>query len=129
MIQFVREQKVTKAPIRGAGLWRLIMTSKINSEVIHEFSYRNPFVLATMYYVDGYSTVEMAQMLSCHDRTIRRYMDKYGLRRYTKTFSAYVHLYGIERALEVSTPEYYYSVFAEVADNATSEQPTTPGLV
>lgn len=95
----------------------MILDTNRDPQVVHEFSYRNPYVLAVMYYVDGYSTVHMAEMLNCHDRTIRRYMDRYGLRRYSKKFSAYVHLYGIEKALEVATPEYYINPIAEVMDN------------
>lgn len=70
-------------------------------------SYKNPWLLATLYYTEGLSTVEMAHSLGCEQRTIRRYMNYYGLRRFTKQFSLLVKFHGIEEALKMQTPEYY----------------------
>ena len=114
--------KTTKYPVKVGGSIRVVLDLNQDPEVVHEFSYRNPYVLAVMYYVDGYSTVHMAEMLGCHDRTIRRYMDRYGLRRFTKQFSAYVHLYGIEQAVEIATPEYYINPVVEVNDHGIQEE-------
>lgn len=74
---------------------------------IYENSYKNPFLLAYMYYTEGLSTIEMANMLGCEQRTIRRYMNKYGLRRFTKDFSLLVMYHGIEGALKIQDPTFY----------------------
>ncbi|AGY46841.1 hypothetical protein Blastoid_42 [Bacillus phage Blastoid] len=74
---------------------------------MYEESYKNPFLLAYMYYTLGLSTIEMANMLECEQRTIRRYMNKYGLRRFTKEFSLLVMYHGIEGALKIQDPTFY----------------------
>jgi hypothetical protein len=70
-------------------------------------NYKNPFLLAFLYYTEGMSTVEMAELLDCEQRTIRRYMNYYGLRRYTKRFAQLVRHHGIEGALKIQKPEFY----------------------
>lgn len=76
-------------------------------EFSHSYSYKNPFLLATMYYTDGLSTTEIARWLGCHDRTVRRYMNYYGFKRYTKRFALLVRHHGITVALTIMEPEYY----------------------
>jgi len=70
------------------------------------FSYQNPHVLATLYYTEGLSTTQIAEHLSCHKRTIRRYMNYYGMRRFTKHFSQLVRHHGIENAMKLAEPEF-----------------------
>jgi hypothetical protein len=70
-------------------------------------SYKNPFLLATLYYTEGLSTIEIAELLGCEQRTVRRYMNYYGLKRYTKKFSLLVKHHGIEGALKIQKPEFY----------------------
>ncbi|AGY48203.1 transcriptional regulator [Bacillus phage Riggi] len=74
---------------------------------MYENSYRNPLLLAYMYYTEGLSTIEMANILGCEQRTIRRYMNKYGLRRFTKDFSLLVMYHGVEGALKIQDPTFY----------------------
>lgn len=71
------------------------------------FNYKNPFLLASLYYTEGLSTIEMADLLGCEQRTIRRYMNYYGLKRYTNRFSLLVKHHGIEGALKIQKPEFY----------------------
>jgi hypothetical protein len=75
----------------------------------HAFSqtYKNPFLLATLYYTEGLSTIEMADLLGCEQRTIRRYMNYYGYNRFTKRFALLVKHYGIDGALKIQAPEFY----------------------
>jgi hypothetical protein len=77
------------------------------AEFSHAYTYKNPYLLATLYYTEGMSTTEVAQFLNCNERTVRRYMNYYGFKRYTKKFSQLVRYYGIEKALEIMEPEYY----------------------
>ncbi|QKN88231.1 putative transcriptional regulator [Bacillus phage Novomoskovsk] len=74
---------------------------------MYENSYKNPLLLAYMYYTEGLSTIEMANILGCEQRTIRRYMNKYGLRRFTKDFSLLVMHHGVEGALKIQDPTFY----------------------
>jgi len=74
---------------------------------IYENTYKNPLLLAYMYYTEGLSTIEIANMLGCEQRTIRRYMNKYGLRRFTKDFSLLVMYHGVEGALKIQDPTFY----------------------
>ncbi|PEZ47007.1 hypothetical protein CN367_11595 [Priestia megaterium] len=73
----------------------------------HEYSYKNPFLLATLYYTEGLSTIEMAEVLGCEQRTIRRYMNYYGYRRFTKKFALLVKHHGLQGAYKIMKPEYY----------------------
>lgn len=73
----------------------------------YHMTYKNPFLLAFLYYTEGMSTVEMAELLDCEQRTIRRYMNYYGLKRYTKKFALLVKHHGIEGALKIQAPEFY----------------------
>lgn len=73
----------------------------------YEYSYKNPFVLATLYYTEGLSTTEMADLLGCEQRTIRRYMNYYGFRRFTKRFALLVKHYGLDGARKIQEPEFY----------------------
>lgn len=73
----------------------------------YHMTYKNPFLLAFLYYTEGMSTVEMAELLDCEQRTIRRYMNYYGLKRYTKKFALLVKYHGIEGALKIQKPEFY----------------------
>lgn len=70
-------------------------------------TYKNPFLLATLYYTEGLSTIEMAELLDCEQRTIRRYMNYYGYNRFTKRFALLVKHHGIEGALKIQAPEFY----------------------
>lgn len=79
----------------------------VGAQHIHEVSYKNPFLLATLYYTEGMSTVEMAEVLGCEQRTVRRYMNLYGFKRFTKRFSLLVKHHGIEEALKIMSPEFY----------------------
>jgi hypothetical protein len=74
---------------------------------IFSFSYKNPFLLASLYYTEGLSTVEIADLLGCEQRTVRRYMNYYGLKRFTKRFALLVKHHGIEEAMKMMTPEFY----------------------
>lgn len=80
---------------------------RMNESDIHSFSYKNPFVLASLYYTEGLSTIEIAELLGCEQRTVRRYMNWFGLRRFTKRFSLLVKTHGIEGAMKLMKPEYY----------------------
>lgn len=71
------------------------------------WSYKNPFVLASLYYTEGMSTVEIASLLGCEQRTVRRYMNYYGLPRFTKQFSLLIKHHGLEGAKKLMKPEYY----------------------
>ncbi|WP_130067448.1 helix-turn-helix domain-containing protein [Bacillus albus] len=75
------------------------------------FSYKNPHILAALYYVEGLSTTQMAEHLSCHKRTIRRYMNYFAMPRFTKHFSQLVRHHGIDGARQIQDPE-----FGEVGD-------------
>lgn len=70
-------------------------------------NYKNPFLLAFLYYTEGMSTIEMADLLGCEQRTVRRYMNFYGFKRYTKRFSLLVKFHGVEGALQIQAPEFY----------------------
>ncbi|AYP68742.1 hypothetical protein BpsS36_00036 [Bacillus phage vB_BpsS-36] len=74
---------------------------------IFELSYRNPFTLAFLYYTEGMSTVEMADLLGCEQRTVRRYMNYYGLRRFKKDFALLVKHHGIAGAMKLKQPTFY----------------------
>jgi hypothetical protein len=74
---------------------------------IFEESYKNPFVLASLYYTFGYSTVDIAQALHCDQRTVRRYMNYYGFRRFSKSFALLVKEHGIDGALKLAEPTFY----------------------
>ncbi|WP_144498233.1 helix-turn-helix domain-containing protein [Bacillus paralicheniformis] len=74
---------------------------------IFEASYRNPFLLATLYYHEGLSTVDIADLLECEQRTVRRYMNYYGLFRFTKRFSLLVAHHGVDEAKRIMQPEFY----------------------
>lgn len=81
--------------------------ARLSEADVFNFSYKNPFVLACLYYVEGLSTVDMAKLLGCEQRTIRRYMNYYGLRRFSKDFAVLVKQYGIKRALKMRKPTFY----------------------
>lgn len=70
------------------------------------FSYTNPHVLAALYYCEGLSTTQIAEHLGCHVRTVRRYMNYYGFKRFTKHFSQLVRHHGIDGAMKIQDPEY-----------------------
>lgn len=70
-------------------------------------NYKNPFLLAYLYYTEGMSTTEMADFLDCEQRTVRRYMNYYGFKRFTKRFSLLVKHHGIEGAMKLQAPEFY----------------------
>jgi hypothetical protein len=70
------------------------------------FSYKNPHILAALYYVEGLSTTQMAEHLSCHKRTIRRYMNYFAMPRFTKHFSQLVRHHGIDGARQIQDPEF-----------------------
>lgn len=74
---------------------------------VFEFSYKNPFLLAYLYYTEGNSTVEMANLLGCEQRTIRRYMNYYGFRRFTKSYAQLVNIHGVQDAMKIKAPEFY----------------------
>jgi hypothetical protein len=80
---------------------------RLSSGELFEMTYKNPFLLATLYYTEGLSTVEMASLLGCEQRTVRRYMNYFGFRRFTKKFSLLVKHHGISGALKIQPPEYY----------------------
>jgi hypothetical protein len=80
---------------------------RLSEADVFSFSYKNPFVLACLYYVEGMSTVEMAELLGCEQRTIRRYMNYYGLKRFTKDYAFLVKQYGIKGALSMRKPTFY----------------------
>ena len=75
------------------------------------FSYRNPHILASLYYCEGLSTTQIAEHLGCHKRTIRRYMNYFAMPRFTKHFSQLVRHHGIDGARQIQDPE-----FGEVGD-------------
>ncbi|MGY0013228.1 helix-turn-helix domain-containing protein [Bacillus anthracis] len=70
------------------------------------FSYRNPHILAALYYCEGLSTTQIAEHLGCHKRTIRRYMNYFAMPRFTKHFSQLVRHHGIDGAMKIQEPEY-----------------------
>lgn len=69
--------------------------------------YKNPFLLGYLYYTVGYSTTEIAGMLGCEQRTVRRYMNYYGMKRFHKSFAQLVRAHGIEDALKLQKPSFY----------------------
>jgi hypothetical protein len=86
-----------------------LLLNRLNKgfEHVHEYTYKNPFLLATLYYTEGLSTSQIAELLDCEHRTVRRYMNYYGFKRYTKQFAQLVKHHGIEGAKLIMTPEYY----------------------
>lgn len=74
---------------------------------VFSFSYKNPFVLSFLYYTEGLSTVEIAELLDCEQRTVRRYMNFYGFKRFTKDFALLVKHHGVQDALKLKTPTFY----------------------
>lgn len=70
------------------------------------FSYKNPHVLAALYYCEGLSTTQIAEHLNCHKRTIRRYMNYFAMPRFTKRFGQLVRCHGIDGARQIQDPEY-----------------------
>lgn len=70
------------------------------------YTYKNPFLLATLYYTEGKSTYEIADLLNCHDRTVRRYMNYFGFKRFTGRFSQLVEYHGIEHAMKIEQPSF-----------------------
>lgn len=85
------------------------LISRLNEGAGHAFeaTVKNPFLLATLYYTEGLSTVDIAELLGCEQRTVRRYMNYYGFKRYTKKFSLLVKHHGITKARLLMTPEFY----------------------
>lgn len=71
------------------------------------FSYRNPHILAALYYCEGLSTTQIAEHLGCHKRTVRRYMNYFAMPRFTKHFSQLVRHHGIDGARQIQDPEYF----------------------
>lgn len=70
------------------------------------FSYRNPHILAALYYCEGLSTTQIAEHLGCHKRTVRRYMNYFAMPRFTKHFSQLVRHHGIDGARQIQDPEF-----------------------
>lgn len=87
--------------------WEVLKRLSEGSQYAHEFSYKNPYLLATLYYTEGLSTIEMAKVLGCEQRTIRRYMNYYGFKRYTKAFAQLVKHHGVRGARQIMRPEFY----------------------
>lgn len=77
------------------------------TQYAYYMTYKNPFLLAYLYYTEGMSTTEIADLLGCDQRTIRRYMNYYGFKRYTKHFAQLVRHHGIDKALQIQPPEFY----------------------
>ena len=71
-----------------------------------DFSYKNPHILAALYYCEGLSTTQIAEHLSCHKRTVRRYMNYFAMPRFTKRFGQLVRCHGIDGAMKIQDPEY-----------------------
>ncbi|PFY86001.1 helix-turn-helix domain-containing protein [Bacillus toyonensis] len=71
------------------------------------FSYRNPHILAALYYCEGLSTTQIADHLGCHKRTVRRYMNYFAMPRFTKRFGQLVRCHGIDGARQIEEPSYY----------------------
>ncbi|WP_144585491.1 helix-turn-helix domain-containing protein [Bacillus cereus] len=71
------------------------------------FSYRNPHILASLYYCEGLSTTQIAEHLGCHKRTVRRYMNYFAMPRFTKRFGQLVRCHGIDGARQIEDPSYY----------------------
>lgn len=82
-------------------------TFRILTADVFSHTYKNPFLLATLYYTEGLSTVEIAELLDCEQRTVRRYMNYFGFKRYTKQFSLLVKHHGVEKALSLQPPTFY----------------------
>lgn len=74
---------------------------------VFSFSYKNPFLLAFMYYTEGMSTVEIASILDCEQRTVRRYMNYFGFKRFTKDFALLVKHHGVQDAMKLREPTFY----------------------
>lgn len=74
---------------------------------VFAFSYKNPALLSFLYYTEGHSTVDIADLLGCEQRTVRRYMNYFGFKRFTKDFSLLVKHHGIEDALKLREPTFY----------------------
>lgn len=81
--------------------------SRLFSSDHFSFSYKNPFVLSFLYYTEGLSTVEIAEMLSCEQRTVRRYMNYFGFKRFTKDFALLVKHHGVQDAMKIKKPTFY----------------------
>lgn len=74
---------------------------------VFSFSYKNPFVLSFLYYTEGLSTVDIAELLDCEQRTVRRYMNYFGFKRFTKDFALLVKHHGVQDALKLQAPTFY----------------------
>jgi hypothetical protein len=83
-----------------------IMTRLAGADIF-SFSYKNPFVLSFLYYTEGMSTVEIGELLGCEQRTVRRYMNFYGFRRFTKDFALLVKHHGVQDAMKLKPPTFY----------------------
>lgn len=83
------------------------ITRRLFNNHVFEYTYKNPFLLAYMYYTEGLSTVDIANFLGCEQRTVRRYMNYYGFRRFTKSYAQLVNIHGIEDAQKIKAPEFY----------------------
>lgn len=92
---------------KDVKLSSLQIAGRLMSANPFEKSYKNPFLLGYLYYTEGLSTLEIADLLGCHDRTIRRYMNYHGFKRFSKRFALLVEAHGVEKALEMSPPEFY----------------------
>lgn len=81
--------------------------NRIDNADKFSFSYKNPHVLAALYYTEGLSTTQIAEHLNCHKRTVRRYMNYFAMPRFTKHFSQLVRHHGIEGARQIEDPSFY----------------------
>jgi len=84
-----------------------VLATRIYSADPFSYSYKNPFLLSFLYYTEGLSTVDIAELLGCEQRTVRRYMNFFGFRRFTKDFSLLVKHHGIQDALKLRQPTFY----------------------
>lgn len=69
-------------------------------------NYENPFALQFMYYTEGMSLKDMAEVLECHPKTIARWMNYYGLNRRSSGSAQLIASHGPEMAAIIGRIRY-----------------------
>lgn len=83
------------------------ITTRLGEADLFSYSYKNPLLISYLYYTEGLSTVDIAELLGCEQRTVRRYMNYFGFRRFTKQFALLVKHHGVQDALKIQAPTFY----------------------
>jgi AraC-like DNA-binding protein len=73
---------------------------------VYERSYRNPNMLSFFYYTQGFSLSDMAEIFGVHPKTVSRWMNYYGYRRFSEQFAQLVQHHGINNARKLAEPSF-----------------------